>query len=49
MHMLTLIEPVEDDRFRAKAGESSGLRAEGKKAEEATRRLTARRKPPHAA
>jgi hypothetical protein len=39
MHVLILIEPIEGDRFRAKAGEPFGLSAEGKTAEEAAIQL----------
>jgi predicted RNase H-like HicB family nuclease len=39
MQVLILIEPIEGDRFRAKAGEPFGLSAEGKTAEEAAQHL----------
>lgn len=39
MHVLILIEPIEEGRFRAKAGEPFGVSAEGNSAEEATQHL----------
>ncbi|MHB1423945.1 MAG: hypothetical protein ACYC3I_12265 [Gemmataceae bacterium] len=39
MHVLILIEPIEGERFRAKAGEPFGLSAEGKTPEEAAQQL----------
>lgn len=39
MHVLTLIEPIEGGRFRAKAGEPFGVSAEGKTTEEAAQQL----------
>jgi hypothetical protein len=39
MHVLILIEPIEQGRFRAKAGEPFGVSAEAETAEEATRQL----------
>ena len=39
MHVLILIEPIEGERFRARAGEPFGLSAEGKTAEEAAQQL----------
>lgn len=39
MHVLILIEPIDGERFRAKAGEPFGLSAEGKTAEEAAQNL----------
>lgn len=39
MHVLILIEPIEGERFRAKAGEPFGISAEGKTVEEATQHL----------
>jgi hypothetical protein len=41
MYVLILIEPIEGERFRAKAGEPFGASAEGNTAEEATQRLKA--------
>jgi predicted RNase H-like HicB family nuclease len=39
MHVLILIEPIEEGRFRARAGEPFGVSAEGETAEEATHQL----------
>jgi predicted RNase H-like HicB family nuclease len=39
MHVLILIEPIEGERFRAKAGEPFGVSAEGKTVEEAAQHL----------
>ncbi|MHB1423949.1 MAG: DUF433 domain-containing protein [Gemmataceae bacterium] len=39
MRVLILIEPIEEGRFRARAGEPFGLSAEGKTAEEAAQQL----------
>jgi hypothetical protein len=39
MHVLILIEPIEEGCFRARAGEPFDLSAEGKTAEEATLQL----------
>jgi uncharacterized protein (DUF433 family) len=41
MQILILVEPIEGERFRAKAGEPFGLSAEGKTAEEAAQQLKA--------
>src|SRR5262245_31992883 len=39
MQVLILIEPIEEGRFRARAGEPFGISVEGKTAEEAARQL----------
>ncbi|HEY7425561.1 MAG TPA: hypothetical protein VH682_15120 [Gemmataceae bacterium] len=39
MHVLILIEPIEEGRFRAKTGEPLGLSAEGKTEEKAAQHL----------
>jgi hypothetical protein len=41
MHVLILIEPIEQGRFRARAGEPFGVSTEAETAEEATRQLQA--------
>lgn len=39
MHVLILIEPIEEGRFRARTGEPFGLSAEGETAEKAAQQL----------
>ena len=39
MHILILIEPIEEGRFRARSGEPFGLSAEGETAEKAAQQL----------
>ena len=39
MHVLILIEPIEGERFRARAGDPFGVSTEGNTAEEATQHL----------